>query len=108
MAGIKLKGEDEVIAFSEIVEEQETMVITVSDQGNLKISPIGEYPAKGRGTGGLRCQSFKKRETALATAFVIKNPIILSQGWAEVDKPNTSFRRDSAGLELEYKYIAWL
>ena len=37
--------------------------------GTVKVTPYAEYPAKGRATGGVRCQRFLKGEDSLVVAW---------------------------------------
>ena len=76
VAGIKLADGDEVIAGAVLdpaaaaaaAGDQVPVVVTVSDAGGMKYTVATEYPAKGRGTGGVRCQRLGRGETALTSA----------------------------------------
>ena len=48
----------------------EPMVVT-STGTQVKVSPFGAYPAKGRATGGVRVQRFLKGEDTLLVAWVV-------------------------------------
>ena len=42
--------------------------------GSMKVTPFSEYPAKGRGTGGVRAHRFLRGEDALVLAWVGARP----------------------------------
>ena len=42
--------------------------------GRVKVTPFAEYPAKGRGTGGVRCHRFLKGEDTLVFAWAGPGP----------------------------------
>lgn len=66
VAGIKLSNNKIVYAG---IAEPDSLVLT-STSKSAKITPLSEYPVKGRGTGGMRCQKFLKGETAISFAAV--------------------------------------
>ncbi len=77
--------------------------------GAAKITPLDQYPTKGRGTGGVRTQRFLKDENALICAFVGQWPLIASSdAGSPVDLPEVDMRRDGSGTELSMpiKYVA--
>ncbi|MET0740723.1 MAG: DNA topoisomerase IV subunit A, partial [Candidatus Nanopelagicales bacterium] len=72
MAGIRLAAGMRAVFFGAVDDPTgEVHVLTVSGPsaalpgtvpGSAKITPYAEYPAKGRGTGGVRCHRFLKGE----------------------------------------------
>ncbi len=65
MAGIKLASNARVVSFSAVDPAHPAVVVTVAgsssalpgtEAGTAKVTPYDEYPAKGRATGGVRCQ----------------------------------------------------
>lgn len=71
VAGIKLVGEAKVVdAF--VAEESDVLVTSTGK--SIKVTPLSEYPAKGRGTQGVRCHKFLSGEDSLASAYVGNNP----------------------------------
>ncbi|MGN6521906.1 MAG: DNA gyrase/topoisomerase IV subunit A, partial [Actinomycetes bacterium] len=67
MAGIRLAPKARVLTFTAVAQAADAAVLTVSGSsdalpgtqpGSLKVAPFSEYPAKGRGTGGVRCHRF--------------------------------------------------
>ena len=45
-----------------------------TEPGAVKVTPFSEYPAKGRGTGGVRCHRFLKGEDTLVFAWAGRGP----------------------------------
>lgn len=79
MAGIRLSTDASVIFFGSADSTQDNVAVTVStsfstlmgtDSGRIKVTKLSEYPAKGRGTGGVRSHALLKGEDALLVAWV--------------------------------------
>lgn len=51
------------------IATQDASVLTSTDMSS-KTTPLAEYPTKGRGTSGVRCQTLLKKETKLSIAAV--------------------------------------
>lgn len=66
VAGINLNGA-KVVCGS--VASPGASVLT-STASSSKVTPLSEYPTKGRGTGGVRCQKLLRGESGLSFAFV--------------------------------------
>lgn len=66
VAGISLNGA-KVVCGS--VASPDASVLT-STASSSKVTPLSEYPTKGRGTGGVRCQKLLRGESGLSFAFV--------------------------------------
>lgn len=66
MAGIRLTPGAQALDFAELVAN--SSVVLVSDTGGHKITPLHEYPAKGRATGGVRCVRLRASESGIAAA----------------------------------------
>ena len=73
MAGIRLAAGQRVAWFGAL-DPADAVVVTASgsstalpgtEPGSVKVTPFSEYPAKGRGTGGVRCHRFLKGEDTL-------------------------------------------
>lgn len=67
VAGIKLVKDAKII--NSFVSDESDLLITSTGK-SLKTTPLSEYPAKGRGTQGVRCHKFLSGETALTAAYV--------------------------------------
>ena len=120
MAGIKLAAGDEVLSFAAVpatalgddapgtggavvvtvTEGEQTLPGTVP--GSVKVTPLAEYPAKGRATGGVRAHRLLKGETALSLAWTGPSPALgaSSSGVARA-LPAEFGARDGSGLAMD-------
>jgi DNA gyrase subunit A len=65
---------------------------------SVKVTPFAEYPAKGRATGGVRCQRFLKGEDGLIQAWVGPAPVVgATESGVIVDLTAMTGRRDGSG-----------
>ena len=106
MAGIKLGIGGRVVFFG-AAPATESVVVTVSgtsralpgtDAGSVKVTPIEEYPAKGRATGGVRCHRFLKGEDVLLLAWVGPAPAVAAAAsGSPIPLPDADGRRDGSG-----------
>ena len=105
MAGIKLAAEQSVIAFSVVLadEKDKTMVTTYTGQ-TIKTSAFGEFPAKGRATGGVRSHKFLRGESSLRLAAVSVGGLLYASDGKEVPLPAPS-KRDASGTKFEDETI---
>ena len=70
-----------------------------TEAGSVKVSPFTEYPAKGRGTGGVRCHRFLKGESTLVFAWVGRGPArAAAASGAPIELPEPTGRRDGSGV----------
>ncbi|MFF4607497.1 DNA topoisomerase (ATP-hydrolyzing) subunit A [Streptomyces sp. NPDC001339] len=115
MAGVKLGSGAKVISFSAVEPAVDAMVFTVAgSHGTLddsvataKLTPFDQYPRKGRGTGGVRCQRFLKGEDCLTLAWAGPAPVRAADAkGAPVPLPEPDPRRDGSGLPLAKKVAA--
>ena len=100
MTGIRLSPGARVIAFAATTGE--AMVATTAGSGrgrpsSVKVTPLAAYPAKGRGTGGVRCHRLLKDESAVVLAAVGPHPRACSASGAAVSLPEPDARRDASG-----------
>ncbi len=108
IAGVRLSGAARVVFFGSVDATADNVVVTVSgsgdalpgtEAGSVKVTPLSEYPAKGRGTGGVRCHRFLKGESELLVAFAGGAPVHASAAsGAPVDLPTEPGRRDGSGI----------
>ncbi len=78
-----------------------------TDPGTVKVTPFTEYPAKGRGTGGVRCHRFLKGENTLLLSWVGPQPArATSSAGAPVELPPPTGRRDGSGTPLPTPVLA--
>ena len=109
MAGVKLASGTQVVFFGASTVA-DASVVTVAgssaalpgtDAGSVKVTPLAEYPGKGRATGGVRCQRFLKGEDTLLLAWAGPDPAIAAAAsGAPVDLPDTDPRRDASGAPV--------
>jgi DNA gyrase subunit A len=108
MAGVRLAPGQHVVFFGAFGADDQTMVLTASgssaalpgtEPGSVKVTPFPDYPAKGRGTGGVRCHRFLKGEDTLVFAWAGPGPVrAAAASGAPVDLPEPIGRRDGSGL----------
>ncbi len=107
MAGIRLSPGATALFFGAVDPATEAVVVTASgsshalpgtEPGSLKVTPFTEYPAKGRGTGGVRAHRFLRGEDALVLAWVGAGPVRASAaGGSALELPDAVGRRDGSG-----------
>jgi DNA gyrase subunit A len=69
--------------------------------GSVKVTPLHEFPGKGRGTGGVRCHRFLKGEDALVMAWAGPAPAVgATDSGSPVILPDPVGRRDGSGIAL--------
>jgi len=106
MSGVKLAGDARVVFFG-ASRLADSVVVTVAgsstalpgtDAGSVKVTPFEEYPGKGRGTGGVRCQRLLKGEDVLQLAWVGPTPAVAAAAsGSPVELPSVDPRRDGSG-----------
>ncbi|MBV9208548.1 MAG: DNA topoisomerase IV, partial [Actinobacteria bacterium] len=68
---------------------------------SVKVTPLHEFPGKGRATGGVRCHRLLKGEDALVMAWAGPAPAAGATGTgAPVDLPGPVGKRDGSGVGL--------
>jgi DNA gyrase subunit A len=117
MAGIRLGEDESVVWFGAIGPDasppiagavaEELLVVTIAGRSgalpgtggaSVKVTPFSEYPAKGRATGGVRCQRFLKGEDGLIQAWIGPAPVIgTTESGVTVDLTGMTGRRDGSG-----------
>lgn len=110
MAGINLSVGQSVASFTALNDVDSALVVTISGSsdglpgtqpGAAKTTPLSEYPAKGRATGGVRAHRFLKGEDTLLTAWVGSAPARASAGSGQpLELPADIGRRDGSGHPL--------
>ncbi len=108
MAGIRLAAGASTVFFGAVPAGADAAVVTVSgsssalpgtDAGSVKVTPFPEYPAKGRGTGGVRCHRFLRGEDVLTLAWAGEAPPMAAAATGvAVDLPAATGRRDGSGV----------
>jgi DNA gyrase subunit A len=125
MAGIKLADGASVVWFGAVGPDAEPgvvraatarsakdgpVVVTVAGRSgalpgtgaaSVKVTPFAEFPAKGRATGGVRCQRFLKGEDGLIQAWIGPGPVAgMTEAGTRVDLSQMTGRRDGSGTAL--------
>ncbi|WP_308490911.1 DNA gyrase/topoisomerase IV subunit A [Microbacterium terrisoli] len=111
MAGIRLGADAEALFFGAVpADAEDAVVVTVAgstqalagaDTGSGKVSDFAEFPAKGRGTGGVRAQRLLKGEDVLTLAWVGTQPRAVGPDGAVRALPEGGARRDGSGTPLD-------
>ena len=118
MAGIKLDSGAFVVGFNAVPLTgdtlfEEPLVVTAGGlppegrgKGNgvvssVKVTPLSEYPRKGRATGGVRCQRLLSGEALLVLGWAGANPWAAAANGDPVDLPPATGKRDGSGAPLE-------
>lgn len=111
MAGIKLGAGAAVLFFGIVEPSDDATVATVSgadgvipgtDAGRAKVSVFAEFPAKGRGTGGVRAHSFLRGEDRLTVAWAGAAPAYAVGADGAVRKlPEAPAKRDASGQLID-------
>jgi DNA gyrase subunit A len=110
MAGVRLAAKAKVVFFGSVDTNREAQVVTIAgsssalpgtEVGAVKVTPFSEYPGKGRGTGGVRCQRLLKGEDGLLLGFIGSAPVRASaSSGAPVELPPIDPRRDGSGVPV--------
>lgn len=110
VAGMRLSDEAILIYGTVVQPNDECVVATVAgDYGalkgtaahSMKITPLSEFPAKGRGTGGVRCHKFLSGENTLVNAAAGTGPVhACGSTGAFVEVPEKMGKRDGSGSTL--------
>ena len=112
IAGVRLGPAQHVVFFGALDDhpgsDTDAVVVTASgastalpgtEAGAVKVTPFSEYPAKGRGTGGVRCHRFLKGEDTLVFGWAGHAPArAAAASGAPIDLPDATGRRDGSGL----------
>ena len=103
MAGVKLPADGHVLAFAAAADTD--LVATVAGDAaghpvSAKVTPLSEYPGKGRATAGVRCQRLLKGESRLILATVGAAPLGCDATGAAIALPEPDLRRDASGTPV--------
>lgn len=110
MAGMKLSPGAEALGFWVVETPDEAVVVTVAaaagalpgtGQTTVKVTPVSEFPVKGRGGQGVRAQRFLRGEDRLDLAWVGNAPARAADAHGmPVNLPDIDMRRDGSGSGL--------
>lgn len=107
MLGITLSDGDELRCARVVDAAGDVAVVTVAgsasalpgtELGSVKVTALSAYPAKGRGTQGVKCHRFKKGEDTVTRAWSGVRPVrACTVSGTPVDLPDVDDRRDGTG-----------
>ena len=112
MAGVRLAAGARVVFFGAVPPGSlsDGVAVTIAGSssalpgtqtGTAKVTPLSEYPGKGRATGGVRCHRFLRGEDELIAAWVGPAPAMASAAsGAAIELPPATGRRDGSGTPL--------
>ncbi|MDK7162676.1 MULTISPECIES: DNA gyrase/topoisomerase IV subunit A [Winkia] len=107
VAGMSVQ--DGAVIAGTFTAEQDALVITVAalstalpgtGQTSAKVTPLSEFPTKGRGGQGVRAQRFLKDEDCLEVAGVLADPRAVDSAGSPVELPDINPKRDGSGSPL--------
>ncbi len=119
MAGMKLDAGAFLVGFSAVSLAggdtlfEEPVVVTAGGlppegrakgpgvASSLKVTPLSEYPRKGRATGGVRCQRLLSGEALLVLGWAGVSPWAASANGDPVELPPAVGKRDGSGTPAE-------
>ena len=111
MAGIRLSSGAQVITLGLTNQSDGDVLVTVAgsasalpglDAGSVKITTLAEYPAKGRGTGGVRCHKLRAGEDALVLSYAGRGPALAcTASGVPIDLPQADTKRDGTGTPVD-------
>ena len=94
VAGMKLRRDDEVIEVDIAADDADLLVVTVNGYG--KRTRVGDYPAKGRGTMGVKTAQLTEGKGRLAGARIVRDGyqvMLISDGGTVIRVPVDGIRR---------------
>jgi DNA gyrase subunit A len=108
VAGINLSDGDRVVHFTVTDVDTSTVVtitaaestLTGADPGRAKLTPLAEFPSKGRATGGVRSHGLLKGEIGLSLAWVGPEPRGCASDGTPRSLPTDAGKRDGTGSPL--------
>ena len=119
MAGMKLDSGAFLVGFSALPLEggdtlfEEPVVVTAGGlppegrgkgpgvASSVKVTPLSEYPRKGRATGGVRCQRLLSGEALLVLGWAGVSPWAAAANGDPVELPPATGKRDGSGAPLD-------
>ena len=128
MAGMKLAAGASVVGFSAVDLKAPLDVLDVVDEpvvvtagglpaegrgrgpgtaSSVKVTPLSEYPRKGRATGGVRCQRLLTGEALMVLGWAGRGPAWAAAASGDpVELPATYGRRDGSGTPVLERPLA--
>ncbi|MBU6347646.1 MAG: DNA topoisomerase IV subunit A [Actinomycetales bacterium] len=116
VAGIKLAKDAKVIFGAVVPDSGDLFVGTVAGDSDtlpgtaahsMKVTPLSEFPPKGRATGGVRCHKFLSGENSLVVAVTGVAPLHACTGTGgSVELPTKIGKRDGSGSPVSKPVVA--
>ncbi|MBT1017982.1 DNA topoisomerase IV subunit A [Canibacter sp. lx-72] len=122
MAGIKLAAGAQVVAFNVVAHDAlpDAKVLTYAPRansaaplfgetafGSAKITPLQEFPPKGRATGGVRAHRFLRDENQLSGAWAGTQIAVNASDGTVREIPNAEGKRDGSGTAVTATFEAF-
>ena len=88
VAGMKLRGDDEVIEVD--IADDDADLLVVTENGYGKRTRVGDYPVKGRGTMGVKTAQLVESKGRLAGARIVRDGyqvMLISDGGTVIRDP---------------------
>ena len=111
MAGVRVAAGESVVFFGVVGRTVfDAVVVTIAgstqalagaEPGSAKVSLFTEFPAKGRGTGGVRAHRFLRGEDTIALAWVGAEPRAVGADGAARTLPPSGAKRDASGSPVD-------
>ncbi|MCR8669946.1 DNA topoisomerase (ATP-hydrolyzing) subunit A [Agrococcus sp. HG114] len=108
MKGIGLKANASVRFAGAVGEGAEVVTVTEAaetlaglDEPRVKVSSLEEFPAKGRGTGGVQAHRLLKGEVGLALAWAGASPLAVGSDGSQRQLPPGGAARAGSGVAVE-------
>ncbi len=112
VAGMRLAPGARLVSMTAVdPADPDAVVVTVAGDsgalpgtqlGSAKVTPLAEYPPKGRATGGVRCHRFARGEDVLLLAWAGRGPAeAATPTGTAVALPTVPGRRDGSGTALD-------
>jgi DNA gyrase subunit A len=106
---ISLSGSASVVSADWVSSDDERLLWVASSNGFIKRSPLGEYPRKGRATGGVATMQLAPKTTIVSAAVLepTEDALLVAQGGRTARVSGETLpvvsrdRRGSAGIKLE-------
>ncbi|RKQ36275.1 DNA gyrase/topoisomerase IV subunit A [Kocuria tytonis] len=111
VAGMKLAEGERVVFAGAVIPQESTVVVTQArsdgqlpemGEASVKVTPLEEFPAKGRATAGVRAHRLLSGEDGLTLAWVGHGPAkAVSAAGVARSLPTEHGRRDGSGVGID-------
>lgn len=108
MKGIGLKADASVRFAGAVAEDAQVVTVTEAaetlaglDEPRVKVSDLGEFPPKGRGTGGVQAHRLLKGEVGLSLAWAGPSPMAVGNDGSQRQLPPGGAPRAGSGVSID-------